>query len=33
MPTDQSHEPPDELSGEIRTFARVIASLQDAVED
>ena len=32
MPTDQYHEPPDELSDEIRTFARVIASLQEEAE-
>ena len=32
MPTDQYHEPPDELSAEIRTFARVIASLQEEAE-
>jgi uncharacterized protein len=32
MPTDQYHEPPDELSPEIRTFARVIASLQEEAE-
>jgi uncharacterized protein len=32
MPTDQYHEPPDELDGETRTFARVIASLQEEAE-
>ena len=32
MPTDQYHEPPDELSDETRTFARVIASLQEEAE-
>jgi hypothetical protein len=32
MPTDQYHEPPDELSEEARTFARVIASLQEEAE-
>jgi hypothetical protein len=32
MPTDQYHEPPDELRAEIRTFARVIASLQEEAE-
>jgi hypothetical protein len=32
MPTDQYHEPPGELSAEIRTFARVIASLQEEAE-
>jgi uncharacterized protein len=32
MPTDQYHEPPAELSQEIRTFARVIASLQEEAE-
>ena len=31
MPTDQ-HEPPDELSDDTRTFARVIASLQEEAE-
>ena len=29
MPTDQYHEPPDELSAEVRTFARMITSLQE----
>ena len=32
MPTDQYHEPPDELSAETRTFARMIASLQEEAE-
>jgi hypothetical protein len=32
MPTDQYHEPPDELSAEIRTFARMCASLQEEAE-
>ena len=32
MPTDQYHEPPADLSDEIRTFARVIASLQEEAE-
>jgi uncharacterized protein len=32
MPTDQYHEPPDELSAETRTFARVITSLQEEAE-
>jgi len=32
VPTDQYHEPPDELSAETRTFARVIASLQEEAE-
>jgi hypothetical protein len=32
MPTDQYHEPPDELSPEIRTFARLAASLQEEAE-
>jgi hypothetical protein len=32
MPTDQYHEPPEDLSGETRTFARVIASLQEEAE-
>ena len=32
MPTDQYHEPPDELGDETRTFARVIASLQEEAE-
>jgi uncharacterized protein len=32
MPTDQYHEPPDELAAETRTFARMIASLQEEAE-
>ena len=32
MPTDQYHEPPGELSPEIRTFARMAASLQEEAE-
>jgi hypothetical protein len=32
MPTDQYHEPPDELGQEVRTFARMIASLQEEAE-
>jgi uncharacterized protein len=32
MPSDQYHEPPDELSADIRTFARVITSLQEETE-
>jgi hypothetical protein len=32
MPTDQYHEPPDELSAEIRSFARMVASLQEEAE-
>ena len=32
MPTDQYHEPPAELSEDLRTFARVIASLQEEAE-
>jgi hypothetical protein len=32
MPTDQYHEPPDELGKEARTFARMIASLQEEAE-
>ena len=32
MPTDQYHEPPQELSAEIRTFARMITSLQEECE-
>src|SRR3954453_6351018 len=32
MPTDQYHEPAGELSAEIRTFARMIASLQEEAE-
>jgi hypothetical protein len=32
MPTDQYHEPPDELDEDTRTFARLIASLQEEAE-
>lgn len=32
MGTDQYHEPASELSAEIRTFARMIASLQEECE-
>jgi uncharacterized protein len=32
MPTDQYHEPPDELSADTRTFARMITSLQEEAE-
>ena len=32
MPTDQYHEPPEELGADARTFARVIASLQEEAE-
>jgi hypothetical protein len=32
MPTDQYHEPPEQLSDEIRTFARLAASLQEEAE-
>jgi hypothetical protein len=32
MATDQYHEPPDELSQETRTFARMITSLQEEAE-
>jgi uncharacterized protein len=32
MPTDQYHEPPEELSAETRSFARMIASLQEECE-
>ncbi len=32
VPTDQYHEPPGELSAEVRTFARVAASLQEEAE-
>ena len=32
MTTDQYHEPPDELDPEIRTFARMITSLQEECE-
>ena len=32
MATDQYHEPPGELSQEVRTFARMITSLQEEAE-
>ena len=32
MPTDQYHEPPSDLSPDIRTFARMAASLQEEAE-
>src|SRR2546430_9453193 len=32
MPTDQYHEPAGDLSQEIRTFARMAASLQEEAE-
>ena len=32
MPTDQYHEPPDELAAELRTFVRMISSLQEEAE-
>jgi hypothetical protein len=32
MPTDQYHEPPEELGDEGRTFARMITSLQEEAE-
>ncbi len=32
MPFDQYHEPPDELSDETRTFARICASLVEEAE-
>src|SRR5207244_12764155 len=32
MPTDQYHEPPADLSPEIRTFARLAASVQEGAE-
>jgi uncharacterized protein len=32
MPTDQYHEPPDELGADTRTFARIITSLQEEAE-
>lgn len=32
MPTDQYHEPPDELSAQVRTFARMCASLSEEAE-
>ncbi|HEY8813707.1 MAG TPA: hypothetical protein VIP57_01180 [Candidatus Dormibacteraeota bacterium] len=32
MGSDQYHEPPDELSKQVRTFARIVASLQEEAE-
>ena len=32
MPTDQYHEPPDELSQQTRTFARMAAGLVEEIE-
>ncbi len=32
MPTDQYHEPPGELSAEVRTFARLCTSLTEEAE-
>ena len=32
MATDQYHEPPEELSHEVRTFARMITSLKEEAE-
>ena len=32
MASDQYHEPPDELSDETRTFARMVTSLQEEAE-
>ena len=32
MPTQQYHEPPDELSPEVRTFARILTSLTEEAE-
>ena len=32
MPSDQYHEPPSDLSPDIRTFARMAASLQEEAE-
>jgi uncharacterized protein len=32
MTTEQYHEPPEELSQEVRTFARIVASLQEEAE-
>ena len=32
MPTDQYHEPPEDLTPQIRTFARMAASLQEEAE-
>src|SRR4029450_13535968 len=33
MPTAQYHEPPEDLDAEARTFARLIASLQEEAEE
>jgi hypothetical protein len=32
MPTEQYHEPPEELSAETRTYARMITSLIEEAE-
>jgi hypothetical protein len=32
MGSDQYHEPPSELSQEVRTFARIVTSLQEEAE-
>ena len=32
MPTDQYHEPPGELGDDVRSFARMITSLQEECE-
>jgi hypothetical protein len=32
VPTDQYHEPPDELGEDVRTFARMLTSLQEEAE-
>jgi hypothetical protein len=32
MPTEQYHEPPDELSDETRTYARIVTSLIEEAE-
>ena len=32
MPTDQYHEPPEDLGEDARTFARMIASLKEEAE-
>jgi uncharacterized protein len=32
MTSEQYHEPPEELSQEVRTFARLVASLQEEAE-
>ncbi len=32
MPTDQNHEPPQELPEETRTYVRIITSLQEEAE-